>query len=184
MSDEICTRWLKTCVLPVCALDVAPRLWARCRLMCCLYQPVQDAAIFCQLGIPALKPHGLQRLFHGLQLPDAFGDMVNVLVQQSVYIATLGTGSIFEAKQGANLIQRHVKRAAVANERQSFDAGLVIGPVVGLRPSRLGQEAFALVKPDRLSLRLSSFSQFANFHVASPGASNAVRALRSIEQGS
>lgn len=50
------------------------------------------------------------------------------------------------------------------DERQSFNTGFVIEPVVGLRPRRLRQQSFSLVKPDRLSLRLSSVGQFTDLH--------------------
>lgn len=108
--------------------------------------------------------------------------MANVCVQQRIYVATLGIGRIFEVKQGANFFQRHVQGAAVTYERQPFYAGLVIEPVVGLRPRRLGKQTFPLVKPDGLSLCLGNFGQFADLHVPTPEVCHAIRAKRSLRK--
>lgn len=75
----------------------------------------------------ALLAQRLELLFQLAQLADAGGDVADVLVERRVDVAALGLRRVLEVQQHADLVQRHVQRAAMPHEGQPLD---VLGPIL------------------------------------------------------
>lgn len=67
----------------------------------------------CLADTNALLAQRFQLLLQLAQFADTAGDMADVLIKQRADLATLGLRRIFETQQQADLVQRHVQRAAV-----------------------------------------------------------------------
>lgn len=149
------------------SLNVVRMTWSRTGvvvLSCSFFEAREDAAL-CR-GFPALALQAQRLEFHlePAQLFNPCGHMPDVLVQQGVDFAAVFLGRILEMEQGPDLDQGHVQRSAMANEGESLNVTFVIHAVVRTAAASLGQQAFALVIPDRLVLRLGQFGQLTDLH--------------------
>ncbi|GLZ87825.1 hypothetical protein Pres01_38760 [Metapseudomonas resinovorans] len=102
----------------------------------------------------------LQRLQAGNARPHVF----DMLIDQFIDTGAIAGRMVPKTQQLANFFQRHVERSAVANERQPLDMRLGVEPVVPVTSIWRGEQAFALVIPDRHDLAVRHFCQLANFH--------------------
>lgn len=87
---------------------------ARCRAI----DPIQDAALGHCVRRRAARTQRLEVSFQRAQFAYARGDMADVLVEQRIDLTAVLLGCIAEPDQRANLIQRHVEIAALADEGQ------------------------------------------------------------------
>jgi hypothetical protein len=83
-----------------------------------ILQPVQDGAVLCDSV--ALFPQGSQLALQLLQLANASGDLLEVLVQYFVDLLAVVTRCVLETGERPNLVERHVERAAMADEREAL----------------------------------------------------------------
>lgn len=72
-----------------------------------------------------------------------------------------------QRQDGADLVLRHVQRAAVADQPQALQVGLAVAAVVVQAPFRGGQQPFLLVIPDGFDRGAGRRGQFADTHHAS-----------------
>ena len=76
--------------------------------------------------------------------------MADMFVQKRIDACTIFLGRVTEGQQGANLIERHVKRAAMADKLQPLHMRVAVQAVIPLGPCGRWQQAFKLIKTDRL----------------------------------
>lgn len=62
--------------------------------------------------------------------------MFDMLVEQSIDLPAVLVRRVLEPQEHPNLVERHVERTAVTNERQSINVDLLVDPIVGLRAHR------------------------------------------------
>lgn len=129
-----------------------------------LHQFIQDAAVLRVTNARALLAKCLELPRQLAQFADAGGDMADVLVKQRVHLPALHLRIVLEAQQHPDLIQSHVERPAVADERQALDVRRSVDAVVAFAAWRVRQESLALVVADRLDLRLRGRRQFSDLH--------------------
>jgi hypothetical protein len=77
-----------------------------------------------------------------------------------------GRQGIAKFQQTADLVERHVQRAAPADETQALGVLVVVDAVVAVGARGLGQELLALVVPDGFDRRVRDLGQFSDFHDA------------------
>jgi hypothetical protein len=73
-----------------------------------------------------------------------------------------------KSQQDPNFVQRHVKRTAMANERQQFDVLLRVASKIPTRPPGLWQQSFMLVIPNRLDSASRCPCKLADCHLFRP----------------
>ena len=89
--------------------------------------------------------------------------MRDVLLQQRVGGGAAVTRQVItELQQLADLIERHVQRAAVADERQSLNVRACVHTIVAAGPVRCRQQPLALVEADGFRLTLGTPGQLAD----------------------
>lgn len=89
----------------------------------------------------------------------------DVLVEQGVDLRARLRRRGSKGQQEANLGQRHIQRAAMADKAKPFCIVLTISTVAGLRPARFVHQALSFVVPDRLDITADLLGQIANLHV-------------------
>jgi hypothetical protein len=67
----------------------------------------------------------------------------------------------------ADFVVRHVERAAVADETQTFDVARRVAAVIRFGAVRFGQQALFLVEADGFGGAVGNLREFADFHGAS-----------------
>lgn len=91
-------------------------------------------------------------------------DVMDMLVDQRIYIFTLVLGTVAQAQQAADFLQGHVQAAAVADKRQALGVGLGVQAVVALTARRWRQQAFLFVITDGFHRAVGQFGQFTDLH--------------------
>jgi cobalt-zinc-cadmium efflux system protein len=127
-----------------------------------LAQSIQDSALPRFACALALSAQGPQLPFQALQLGDTRGDVRDVLIEQRMRRFAVVERPIAKAQQPPDLGERHVERAAVANERQPLQVRATVKPVVAGRAGRLGKQAFALVIADGFARAMGAASKVAD----------------------
>ncbi|MCY1313066.1 hypothetical protein D9M70_635550 [compost metagenome] len=89
---------------------------------------------------------------------------MNMFVDQRIHALTLILRAVAQGQQAANLLQRHVEGAAVADESQALGMGLGVDAVVAVTAGRLRQQVFALVVADGFHGAVGEFRQFSDLH--------------------
>ena len=115
-------------------------------------------------GVLTEFAQALEVPFQLAQFADAAGDVADVLVEQFIYAPAVFRRRILEAQQQANLVERHVQAAAVADEAQPVRMRGPIDAVVAVGARGFGQQALALVIADGLHLGAGMVGEFSDFH--------------------
>ena len=103
-----------------------------------LLQAIQDAA-FGRHAI-TLQSKRLELPLEFFQVADALSHVLDVLVQNVVDGMTVLAGRILESKQRADFIERHVERAAMADEVELHQMGFSVATVaIGFPRGRVEQ---------------------------------------------
>lgn len=127
-------------------------------------EALQDAALVVPGFAAAALAQFHQLLLQGLEAVDAGADVLDMVVDQVVDAFAAVFGAVAQTQQAADLFEGHVEDAAVADERQAFDVGLGVDPVVAVAAGGLGQQAFAFVVTDGLHGAVGGLGQFADLH--------------------
>ena len=126
-------------------------------------EPIQDAALTFGARRLTLAAQRLELQFQLLQLGNARRDVRDVLIQQRVGgRAAVARQVIPELQQLADLIERHVQRAAVADEGQPLDVRARVQAIVAAGPVRGRQQPLALVEADGFRLALGTPGKLAD----------------------
>jgi hypothetical protein len=105
------------------------------------------------------------------QLRDALFHVADMGLQKGVDLTTVFVRCAAKSEQNPNFVQRHVKRTAMANERQQFGVLLPIASKIPAGPSGFRQQSFMLVIPNRLDSASRCPCKFADCHLFRPSAS-------------
>lgn len=99
-----------------------------------------------------------------LQIPDARGHLFDMGVEQAVDFLARCCRGVLAPQEHTDLAQRHVERAAVADEAEPFDMFGAVETVIATAARRRRQQALALVVADRVDggLRAGSVSLLAD----------------------
>ena len=109
-------------------------------------QSIQDAA-FGSHSI-ALLPKRLEFLLECLQVTNALGHVLDVLVEDRVDGMAVLPRGILEEQKRADFIERHIERAAVPDEGEPFQVLALVKAVVSVTARRLLQQPLALIEAD------------------------------------
>ena len=125
---------------------------------------VQDSA-----GLRALSPitqaaQPLQFLFEPAKLCHPARYVPDMLIEQLINVAAVLLGRIAKLEQRADLLERHVERAAMTDERQALDMVLIVRAVIARPAGGMRQESSLLVVADGFGLAASSFREIADAH--------------------
>ncbi len=90
-----------------------------------------------------------QLFFQFFEVVYALFDMADVFVQQGVHPVAAFFRPVFEMKQDADFVQRHVQRTAMPDEKQPFDMDVRIDTVVTAGSSGYRQQSFFFIVSDR-----------------------------------
>jgi len=145
--------------------DVSCRTLAGAVLEGSLTQSVQNSALPRGPDPFALPPQATQLLLQLLKLLDPRGHVRNVLIEQCMGRFAVIDRAIAQAKQLADLIECHIQRTTVADERQAFEVRPTVESIVSGRAIRLGEEALALVIADRFGRTVRPAREFADLEV-------------------
>ena len=129
-----------------------------------LHERAQDAAIARFVSALALCLQMQQLLLERLQLMDAGMDTGQMCLDQVVGVFAGHVRIVGEFAQTLRVGERHVERAAVANEAQRFQMVFAVGAVARVGPRRGRQEAGTLVIADRFDIGTRRPGQFSDFH--------------------
>lgn len=88
--------------------------------------------------------------------------MADVLVQEIVDFTAVLKWRIAQPQQRADLVQRHVQLAALADERQPVGMRRCVHALVAVAALRGRDQAFALVEAGGFDRRAGRFSQVSN----------------------
>lgn len=122
------------------------------RIFCCLAQLTQTFELRLQLP----------------QFTDSLCDMTYVVIQQHIDFAAVLRRCVLKTQQNADLGKRHVQAAAMPDERQTLDMGVVVNSVIALCSGGLRQQTFALVVANGFDLCVGGAGQFPDFHDCFP----------------
>jgi hypothetical protein len=112
----------------------------------------------------ALLAKRLEFLLKFPQVADALRHVLDVLVKNLVDDMAVFPRRVLESQQRADLIKRHVERAAVPDESKSLQVLSTVDAVVSVTARGLAQQALALIEADGFRLRLGYFREFADLH--------------------
>lgn len=113
-------------------------------------EPFEDSTVLRRVRLRAQFAQLLQLLFQRPQFTDALSDVADVFIQQLVHPTAVVLRRVLEAQQGADLIQRHVQRSAMANEGKPFGMFVAIDAVVATGARSVGNQLLTLIKADGL----------------------------------
>jgi len=125
-------------------------------------QSLQDAAISGSLRAVTLGAQGIELDLQTLEFFNALGHMADMLVQQGIDLAAVLLRCIPELQQTAHFIERHIERAAMADELQPFHMLLAIHAVISLGPGGRRQQCLTLVIADGFRRAIGSCGKFAD----------------------
>jgi len=125
-------------------------------------QSLQDAAVPGSLRVVTLGAQGIQLHLQPLEFFNALGHMADMLVEQGIDRAAVLLRRIPKLQQTAHFIERHVERAAMADELQPFHMLLAIHAVISLGPGGRRQQCLALVIADGFRRAISACGKFAD----------------------
>ena len=100
------------------------------------------------------------------QLANAVGHVADMLIEQRVHFGAVFTGRVFEMQQDANLVERHVESAAMADKAQALHVDRFIDAVVAFAARGFGQQALALVVANGVDGHTSLGGLSTDFHGA------------------
>jgi len=112
----------------------------------------------------ALPAQALELLLQLLQFVDARGNVPDVGGQQRVHVAAVRAGGVLEAQKYTDLVQRHVQRAAMADERQPLDVLGAVDAVIAVAAGCCREQPLTLVVADGFHLGPGQGGQCADFH--------------------
>lgn len=125
-------------------------------------QGAQNSTVGCGGRLVALATQRDQVTLELTQFLHAFFHRNNVLVEQVVDVGAVVGGGVAVLQQAADFVERHVERAAMANEAQSFDVLVAINAVIPGAAGGCRKQPLAFVVADCFYRGLGTLRQFAD----------------------
>ncbi len=125
-------------------------------------QAAQYAAIVWFSGPRTACPQGTQLLLQTSQFPDALLNVFQMCLNQCVYVAAVA--AFAGQKQRSDLVDAHVQRATVANERQTLQRRLGVVAVVACAADGGREQTNALIVANGFDRTAGRTGEVTNFH--------------------
>src|SRR5690606_33759268 len=129
-------------------------------------QLVQDAALAAGMVARALRAQACELALERPEAPQPRAHAGELRVDQPVDARGVGVRPVDEREQAADLLERHVQRAAMADERQPLELGGPVGAIAVRAARRRLQQADALVVADGLGIHPRGLGELADPHSA------------------
>lgn len=131
----------------------------------CVHQPIHDAAFARAIPCRTQRTKITQLRFEELKLLSSSMHPDQMSINHGIDLATGHVARVHQREQPPYVPQRDVQRAAMANERQSFDG---LPPVSTIAVGRLGrrwQQVLAFVITNRSGVCVRQTGEFSYLHI-------------------
>ena len=132
--------------------------------MCALHERTQNAAVARFVAAMTLRLKMQQLLFERLQLVNAGVHARKMRFNELVRVLACHARVVREFAETLCIGERHIERAAMADEAKGFQMVLAIGAIASVGPRRGRQQACALVIADGFDIGTRRAGQFSDFH--------------------